>query len=689
MAAAEPPDPHPLETLALRRFALMHEAERRVLRTAPTGRPAECGPEGYSTDAPENDPRFAATWSEDSVIRAELLRWLCLDADARKLVDPEGLRIVGAKFDARLELSFASLPFPLRFACCWLPGGIALEGADLPGLTLTRCWLGALNLVPPPEPDRMLMANNVRIKGTVNLSRSTVNGAVWLYAADIGGSLFCEGARFHKPFGRALVATAAKIGGAALFTGQFECRGNLWLYGTRVGNNLESEGARLSLGEQTVFSTNTVMLAVGATIGGIFLGNGLRAEGSVVLLRASIAGNVALNDATLCEPGGPALMAESMVVGGNFTMRRKSVAEGTVQLFAAQIAGNLEMEGASLRCPHGVALTIENATIKGSALLCRMLHDPAERFRIEGDIQMRRASIAGDLQLTGADFAPGFGGNLYAYLAKIGGSLRLQGIEYGDDSIVSFQATSCDVLVDDPDIRPQPGRLSLDGFAYRRLENPVSSESRLAWLRAQMPVGESDRRGRFRPQPYRQLAQALRAEGHDSEARQMLVGMALDRRKYAVLNRRTWLFAFLLWHTTRNGYRPLRAIMVLAVVWALGFGLFWLGDCYALMGPTDRTAFTELDQGKALSPSYPPFNPLVYAIDISLPIISLGERDKWQPLAAPLKKPAPEGYLSRNYPGLFAWLPTVLAVWRWVAIAAGWFLASMLVAGVSGLVPRE
>ena len=99
----------------------------------------------------------------------------------------------------------------------------------------------------------------------------------------------------------------------------------------------------------------------------------------------------------------------------------------------------------------------------------------------------------------------------------------------------------------------------------------------------------------------------------------------------------------LLWHTTRNGYQPLRAFAVLAVLWAISFGLFQAGQEYALMGPTDRVAFAELAKGDPLSGSYPRFNAAVYAIDISLPIISLGERDKWQPLASPLVTPAPQG----------------------------------------------
>jgi len=97
------------------------------------------------------------------------------------------------------------------------------------------------------------------------------------------------------------------------------------------------------------------------------------------------------------------------------------------------------------------------------------------------------------------------------------------------------------------------------------------------------------------------------------------------------------------------------------------------------MGPTDQRALEEFVARRGSVPSwYSPFRGTGFAVDLSLPIISLGERDKWRPLAQPVG-----GKL-----GVPNWLPGALSVWRWVAIMAGWFLASMLVAGVAGLVAK-
>jgi hypothetical protein len=62
-----------------------------------------------------------------------------------------------------------------------------------------------------------------------------------------------------------------------------------------------------------------------------------------------------------------------------------------------------------------------------------------------------------------------------------------------------------------------------------------------------------------------------------------------------------------------------------------------------------------------------------------LPIISLGERDKWRPLA--------RSVLDRTHSP--DWVSDAVSIWRWMAIALGWFLASMLVAGGTGLVAKN
>jgi hypothetical protein len=134
----------------------------------------------------------------------------------------------------------------------------------------------------------------------------------------------------------------------------------------------------------------------------------------------------------------------------------------------------------------------------------------------------------------------------------------------------------------------------------------------------------------------------------------------------------------------RNGYRPLRVILWLFVLWICSGIAFHTGYKLGLMVPTDEKAFNFIAKYGSPPLWYPAFEAPVYAIDISLPIISLGVRDKWQPLVQPA---VPSN--SSRWHGFLGAAGIALAIWRWIAIVLGWFLASLLVAGVTGLVARE
>ena len=81
------------ELLALARgqFAPLREAEEKVLRAAPAGEVAWCGSSKKDSDA-TNDARKAELWGEGRAVRAELLRWLCVDHEARERVDQRGIQ---------------------------------------------------------------------------------------------------------------------------------------------------------------------------------------------------------------------------------------------------------------------------------------------------------------------------------------------------------------------------------------------------------------------------------------------------------------------------------------------------------------------------------------------------------------------------------------------------------------------
>lgn len=126
-----------------------------------------------------------------------------------------------------------------------------------------------------------------------------------------------------------------------------------------------------------------------------------------------------------------------------------------------------------------------------------------------------------------------------------------------------------------------------------------------------------------------------------------------------------------------------------------------------LMLPTENSAYTSFVDTSIVPGSYESFCAAAYAVDTSLPIISFGQRDKWHP-ALPNKPAASvtpdihsatyrasceaaftRGWVQQSPSRNAETVATCLSAFRWFYLAIGWFLATMLVAGVSGLVGRD
>ena len=83
------------------------------------------------------------------------------------------------------------------------------------------------------------------------------------------------------------------------------------------------------------------------------------------------------------------------------------------------------------------------------------------------------------------------------------------------------------------------------------------------------------------------------------------------------------------------------------------------------MMPTQTTGANQALVRARCTDTYPCFSPEAYGFDIVVPIISLGQRDNWNP------------DLHHRYG-----LPFVLAAWTFTIL--GWLIVTMAVAGVTG-----
>ncbi|MEV4612886.1 oxidoreductase [Kitasatospora sp. NPDC049258] len=170
---------------------------------------------------------------------------------------------------------------------------------------------------------------------------------------------------------------------------------------------------------------------------------------------------------------------------------------------------------------------------------------------------------------------------------------------------VSLSRARVGNLVDSPESWPRNGQVGLTGFTYDSLrpDRPFSVRQRIAWLEGALPE--------YRPEPYEQLAAALRRDGRDEDARE--VQYAKQRRRRAQLPLPSRLWGVLQDFTVGYGYRPGRAALWLALAWGLGTAYF------AAHPPAPLKA----DEATV-------WNPPLYALSKVVPVVDLGQGG-WNP----------------------------------------------------------
>jgi sRNA-binding regulator protein Hfq len=696
-----------LGALARARFGDLSAAETNLLEAAPKGELAVCGPND-NWDNPANDPAKAGEWAADREIRAELIRWICVDQAARERVDPKGIQAFGAKVVGKLGLSHVAVPFGLILRRCRLMEDVELVSTDLVELALQGTWV------------RSFRADRINVKGGVFLREGfRAEGEVRLAGGQVGSNLECGDSVFTNPSGVALNADGINVKGGVFLRNGFRAEGEVRLLGGQVGGNLEC-------GDSVFTNPSGVALnADGINVkGGVFLRNGFRAEGEVRLPGAQIDGNLECDNSVFTNPSKKALNADRIKVAGYVFLRGGFSADGEVNFLNAEIGGNLECDNATLRgaplvgvSGSGSALQADGINVKGNVFL-------REGFRAEGGVRLLGAQIGNTLECGNSVFTNPSGGALYADRINVKGSVFLRsgfraegevrllnaqigsnldctsgtingqliaqglsvrgvlfwrGIANPKETRVDLRNASVDALADQIESWPPAGKLLLDGFTYARISDAEKdARKRLEWLARQ----ES-----FAPQPYRQLAKVLREEGDDVGARRVLFEMELLRRHKEDRGRLARFWSSILRFTIGFGYYPGRSLSWLLGLTVLSMILTWGGYAVGSIAPSDKDAYGPFKRDSTLPLHYERFYPPVYALENSFPLVKLGQTDRWQPDPNPQWQCISAKRVFR--PICWVLSPVVLRVFRWGQICLGWFFTTMFVAGVTGIVRRE
>jgi hypothetical protein len=302
LAEGEFPNLTPAET-ALLKFAGSYRSE--------PGGFAAAGPSAKSDD-PSNDPSHADKWGMEREVRAALIRWLCVDPEAKALIDPQGIRLLGARITGKLNLAHVTVPFALTLRNCSLLERITFEDMALPELDLSGSYTGEID------------AEGIVVHGNLLMNDLHASGGTWFPNSTIGGNLLARGSRFtHSKVeaeglgfeGKmAFDAGSSEIRGVVEFCCGFEADGLVNLAGSAIAGDLVFTGGTFNCPNNLAIDANA------ANFNAVFLGThprmaryrGVHVNGLVQMysLRAS---SLMVQDATF---SGAPNVEHGIVLGG-------------------------------------------------------------------------------------------------------------------------------------------------------------------------------------------------------------------------------------------------------------------------------------------------------------------------------------------------------------------------------------
>jgi hypothetical protein len=271
-----------------------------------------------------NDPTGADKWPRDRSVRAELIRWMCVDPRAVALIDPRGIRLTGARIESKLDLSHVRIPFGIALVRCSIPEILDLTSADVATLDLNGSRTDRIN------------AEQLHVRGE----------------ADFGWDNHWWGTPF-EPTGE-LDLSDSRIDGSAVFgTGVFHASKN-------PAYTLSPEAA-IDLSDSTIGSD-------------VNLCCGMVAHGMVDIDRINVSGSINLSGAHFENAGAVAVTGISARSGHDIYLTTLPVygdfqADGLVQFLAAHAGGLIWVNHAHFKgsdgSPNGLVLGSASMRILG------------------------------------------------------------------------------------------------------------------------------------------------------------------------------------------------------------------------------------------------------------------------------------------------------------------------------------
>ncbi|MBB5833192.1 hypothetical protein [Brachybacterium aquaticum] len=580
--------------------------------------------------------------------------------------DPRGLRIHGAVVVGGLELNGAAVRCALSVTCshfvevpdfgaATLPA-LSLSGSAVPGLRADGIRLGAGGFKADQlSAEGVVRAVDALISGSLRLQNAELKAAsgpsLSLDRARIDGELDAEAlhtfGRFHAlgavVGGQVNVREAVLngVGAAALSLDRARIGGGLIATGLKSSGAVRARGAviagQVNVCEAQLQGDGDAALSLGRTRieGGVFAQR-LETAGEVRAIGLVVAGQLNLREAVLDGAGGPALNLDRARVDGNLIAEGVR-ATGEIRARGAALPGVLNMDRAVLDGRGGIALTLDRARSGGGI--------SAREMTSSGGVRAVGAVVAGRLDLEDAVLNAAEMAALNLRQAEIG-ELSIPGLGERWAGEMEFDHATVAVLDSGAERPEHPAVLKASGWTLGQVTVHLKADSTSfgEWL----AVGAD-----FESQPWAEVASFYHRVGQPGHARRMLIEM--ERRATGRLTpTRRWLRRILYGGTVGYGYRPMLALIWLAVIAAVAGVLTWWAP---------RGAFVNADDGSASDAAVGP-TPWVVAMEAALPAVDPVVDNPWEPIQL--------------------WMQVMFTALG----AAGWLLGIFFVAGVTGILRK-
>ncbi|MFJ8960299.1 hypothetical protein ACIRG5_13020 [Lentzea sp. NPDC102401] len=495
--------------------------------------------------------------------------------------------------------------------------------------------------------------------GVVFLSNSRISSTLSLSGAMLSrGSDFADSSDPHDDPSATLILDRVDVSGDLELDRGFTSQGTIRAVNAKIGGTLSLADAVIDAVSPPAVGTDPTgsgraLHVDGAEIGGDVVGRGVKIKGQLRMVDTHVRGSITIERATVDNPAADAVLANRCQIGSNFVVRESEVSGG-LELRGITVGANLDLRGSRLIKPgkyrhqprEKPSLDIGGATI-GRDLICAR---GDKEFVAHGGVRCRRAVIGRMANFNGGVLGYKLDSHALNAMGMQVQELMLNVVS-PPKGLVTLRQARCTSLDDNENFWNTTGFIDLDDFRYDSLAYPIDLrdddqvQQRLRWLRQAM-------RRSYHPRPYDQFAEMLTAAGNEEHASTVLIEKQRLRYKAVAEGMRFFGPLVLLWSFLQRsmvgyGYRPARALGWLIAAWVVGS--IW----FQVKGP-----LIEINDDDHL-----PWNAWLYTIDLVVPIVDFGNKNRWQT------------------PGASQWIASGL-------IVMGWVLATTVAAGLTRMLKR-